>query len=569
MLGLVLLVSLTLFACGKPPLPVDGGEDAGRPGCDAAVDAATADAQALLPDLGDGDAGERDAASGWRSTLYPADWLPGFHDGEGRFLHDFSYAGYGNGERPMPTTPAGAIFDVVVGYGANNQGSADATAAVQAAIQAAQSAGGGIVFFPAGIYRLDGSLLILHSGIVLRGAGPLQTRLYFTTSADLGGGANLRFHGEVTGRPATPAAGDLPLVVDGANQSRVVRVADASGLTAGEDVSLGWVITDEFVAEHGMTGVWTTSNGQWRRFFRRQVAAVDVTQTPHAVTLDVPLRYPAKLRDQASLWRESGYLSECGLESLSLSNAIDWETAQAHHRMHLVAFEGVKDCWIRDVHSFASPLGGGDHVQDNGFRIEGSKRVTVADCRLERAQNRGSGGDGYLYEVTTSSEVLLRDSYARAGRHNFIQNWDFGTSGCVFLRCESRESAQYEKWFGIWIEWPAASEYHHSLAMANLVDEGLVYDGWEAVNRGDYSSGAGHAATQSVFWNLAGTGTVVSRQFGWGYVIGEAGTPVETSLGALNAAGTAPQDFVEQRAGALAPASLYEDQLVRRLQSTP
>ena len=44
----------------------------------------------------------------WRSSLYPEDWTPGFADAQGRFLHDFSYAGYHKGEAliPAPTTRA-------------------------------------------------------------------------------------------------------------------------------------------------------------------------------------------------------------------------------------------------------------------------------------------------------------------------------------------------------------------------------------------------------------------------------------------------------------------------------
>ena len=44
----------------------------------------------------------RNEALAWESTLYPKDWEPGFADSEGRFLHDFSYAGYHRGEIPIP-----------------------------------------------------------------------------------------------------------------------------------------------------------------------------------------------------------------------------------------------------------------------------------------------------------------------------------------------------------------------------------------------------------------------------------------------------------------------------------
>ena len=63
-------------------------------------------------------------------------------------------------------------------------------------------------------------------------------------------------------------------------------------------------------------------------------------------------------------------------------------------------------------------------------------------------------------------------------------------------------------------------------------------------------------------------GVVRSRQFGHGYVIGPAPSlQLETSLGGLDAQGTEPEDWVEGpgEVGALEPASLYEDQLARRL----
>ncbi|HEO71277.1 MAG TPA: hypothetical protein ENN80_08440, partial [Candidatus Hydrogenedentes bacterium] len=52
------------------------------------------------------------SAEVWRSQLFPETWTPGYEDAEGRFLHDFSYAGYHNGEEPLPETPPGEVFDV-------------------------------------------------------------------------------------------------------------------------------------------------------------------------------------------------------------------------------------------------------------------------------------------------------------------------------------------------------------------------------------------------------------------------------------------------------------------------
>ncbi len=498
----------------------------------------------------------------WRSTLYPTDWVPGYEDAEGRFLHDFSYAGYHNGEIEPPTTPPGSTYNVL-DYGADETGSTDSNAAIQAAIDAAETAGGGIVHLPAGLYRCDDLLTVNASDVVIRGAGPGQTQVYFTRTTNMGSRRSLTFSTSLS------SGAEYPLAEDGENLSFVVKVDDSSGLAVGDDVTVGWVITDDFVEEHNMTGTWYSFNGQWKPFFRRQVVSVDDTVTPHEVTLDVPLRYPAKLRDQASLRKESGYLSECGIENLALSNAVDWSDAWAFERVHVLAFQNVKDCWVRNVYSFESPLaaGTGYHLQSGGVYILSSKRLTVTDCRMEQAQNRGGGGCGYLYEISKSSEVLTRDCVGIRGRHNFIQNWDFGTSGCVWLRCES-DQGNCLSFEDDPIGYNCHSEYHHSLAMACLVDQCTIRDGWYGGNRQDWSSGAGITVTQSAYWNTDGGGSLRSWQFGWGYIIGTEGMFLNTGmLVGDSAEGTEPQDFIEgtNTGDLLDPQSLYEDQLDRRL----
>jgi hypothetical protein len=59
----------------------------------------------------------------------------------------------------------------VVDYGAFGNGSHDDTTAIQAAINAANAAGGGEVFLPTGTYKLTASL-ILKNGVTLRGVYP-------------------------------------------------------------------------------------------------------------------------------------------------------------------------------------------------------------------------------------------------------------------------------------------------------------------------------------------------------------------------------------------------------------
>lgn len=73
---------------------------------------------------------------------------------------------------------AGIFFNVQA-YGAVGDGSTDDSPAVQAAINAAANAGGGVVYFPGGNFRLNGSVSIpAGSGITLFGANPHKSIIY-------------------------------------------------------------------------------------------------------------------------------------------------------------------------------------------------------------------------------------------------------------------------------------------------------------------------------------------------------------------------------------------------------
>jgi hypothetical protein len=586
---LSLLVVVALSACAdSPATPLDAAPDlapdlAPRQDLPGASDLAPPGVELrpgdLVPGLDRTPAREASAdlpatcpTGSWCSALYPPGWTPSSAaDAKGRFLHDFSYAGYHRGELPLPATVGGVIVDAVKDHGGDPTASKDSTSAIQAAIDAVAKAKGGVVLIPAGVYRIDGTLSVTQSSTVIRGAGASQTTLRFSKHAGMSNGAHLRLAGQVTRGP------DRLLAQDALARATAVELKDLGTLKVGDAVALGWVISSDFVAEHGMTGIWYSGFiGQWKPIFRRTVVAIDPIMK--RVTLDVPLRYPAKIRDQASLRIESGYLTECGVEQLSLANAVAWDQAWAEDQVAVLELTDAADCWVRDVHSTSSPLATGYtasdktpyHLQSGGIRVQGSKRVTILGCSMRSAQNRGGGGNGYLFEVRSSSELLLRDCIARDGRHNFIQNWDFGLSGSVFTGLDSAGSTMVTIVLGVPVPWPGRCEYHHALAIGNLVEDSTLDDGWEGKNRGTESSGAGHTATTSVFWNLRGKGTLLSKQYGWGYLIGTAGTvTLDTALDPIAGSGTAPEDYVEGagQGATLFPQSLYQHQLARRLAS--
>jgi hypothetical protein len=131
------------------------------------------------------------AADAWRSSLYPENWTPPVQDSfyTDKFLQDYSYAGYRLGD-PIPAQVPGPVLDVSKApFLADATGKSDATAPIQKAIDSATKAGGGVVFLPAGTYRLSvaetatAALQIGSSRVVLRGAGAGKTFLLNTTTA--------------------------------------------------------------------------------------------------------------------------------------------------------------------------------------------------------------------------------------------------------------------------------------------------------------------------------------------------------------------------------------------------
>jgi hypothetical protein len=149
-------------------------------------------------------------------------------DTTGPFLHDFSYAGYRGGEEPPDwMTLTGEdderLFDVT-SFGAAGDASTDDTAAFAAAIDAAEVAGG-VVLVPEGTYRIEGTLRVTGSDMVLAGQGPDKSRLIFPS--ELGSG---RAHITFAGAPVR--GDDLALAVDAENVATVIALDDVAGTGA-------------------------------------------------------------------------------------------------------------------------------------------------------------------------------------------------------------------------------------------------------------------------------------------------------------------------------------------------
>jgi hypothetical protein len=288
-------------------------------------------------------------------------------------LPDFSYAGYHGGGDAIPDV-RGPVFDVAR-YGAKGDGQADDQDAIQKAIDAAEAAGGGVVFFPKGTFRVNAdmrrrrAILVRHGRIVLRGSGAAK------------GGTIILVDEPTLKVPASKEA------VDGAAKSndeaapewmfrigaektpRGRQVARIVGDTRREDFTLS---VDD--ASRIQPGMWVTLSVQGKAVVPSVIAPYKVSDLPAAWTRihrgislqehhkvasvkgnRVTLREPVKTSISAQHgWTLSEYpnIAEIGIEDLCFEGA--WLGKFVHHRsvMDDGGWAGLKlfhvtDSWVR------------------------------------------------------------------------------------------------------------------------------------------------------------------------------------------------------------------------------
>ncbi len=556
-----------------------------------------------------GDAGYEEPADPpgtWRSALFPRGWLPadlgGVPDGAGRLLPDFSYAGYHRGEQWPPVDAKATVFEVPTALG---DGVTNATAGIQAQIDKACAAKGGVVHVPAGLFVLKfpsstarGALTVGCSGVALRGEGPTKTKLLLDDAKAARGRAVVFLGGTVYVSDLWTTKVLTTLAADTVAGTRTFTVKNAAGLAPGMWIAVRNANTDAFRAAHRMDAATSKLAGLWPADQFRGLAYPRriVSVTGSQVTVDVPLRYPLATRDAADVVSlVDAYVAESGVEHLAIgmvenrtsppdptkesASDDDYQTVGTTgyevHDSKAIQVSGVRDAWVSDVASFEPTQNTTTHAHllSHGLVVDLTAfRVTVDRVSFGPPEYRGGGGNGYSFQ-TQGSDCLFSRLTSTGARHGFDINQ--AASGNVW-------------WRGMVVSSRYSSDTHRFLAQANLFDGTTLDNAWlQAADRGTDSSGAGFTSTSLVFWNttvkknnaLAKGCAVESAQWEWGYVIGTTASTGATAKICTTIVSNAqyaatdqgpPTDFTEGEgtAATLSPASLWERQRALRCART-
>ncbi|MCU0429722.1 MAG: Ig-like domain-containing protein [Cytophagaceae bacterium] len=534
------------------------------------------------------------SAQTWRSELYPTNWTPKGDFYTDKIIQDFSYAGYWRKEKEIPFRTANIKDVTKAPYLADKTGTNDATAAIQSAINDVQSAGGGVVYLPAGTYKISPGtrnfcLQINKSNVVLRGDGTGKTflmnssyQMNFKNILSISGSPN--WYND--NNPSSKITKDLKGPVF------VIPVQSASLFKVGDLVCLRNKIGDAWINEHKISA-WMGYGANLRGIaFCREVMAVNLTN--NTITIDAPIRYSLLMRDNSAVYKLSGTISEVGIEQLSIGNVKNPSTTgygeEAYktagtpafncHGASAIYINGVVNCWINYVNTYSPPANKNTaHILSNGIVLSQSKNVSILNCHFQKPQYGGGGGNGYMYRIS-GSENLVANCIAEFNRHGFVFT-SMLSSGNVIHRCTDKNTGRATGGGESYNTSGSGSDHHMHFSTSNLIDQCTTENSFFAAGYRTFGSKPIHGITgaHTVYWNLKGTGTrfnyvVHTQQARYGYAIGTSGNASAVRSGIFSGTNsdliTAPLDHVERpgQGETLEPQSLYLDQVSKRVNSS-
>lgn len=322
-------------------------------------------------------------------------------------LPDFSYAGYRQLAEPLPRMK-GPVFDVTEFGAVPDDGKPD-RAEIQLAVDAAQAAGGGVVYFPAGTFDLNANhdvepLRISGSNIVLRGAGAEEGGTVLFQKLAMPPPPPMRLWASpyavqiVTPHAAEPIA---DIAADVPRGSFRVPVSHVGDLAAGDWISLVLEDNSPALVESELAAL-QRIDPRWKSIIqdgvtvneRHQIESID----GDVLVLTTPV---IKAIEAQWNWRVERFtpLVEMGVEAIRFEG--NWHDVFVHHKnwLHdggysLLRMQGVVNSWIRDC-VFVNVSRAGS--------ITDSAHVTVQDSRIE-----GVGGHNAIAFPRSSFCLMMR-----------------------------------------------------------------------------------------------------------------------------------------------------------------
>lgn len=369
-----------------------------------------------------------------QEALLWKDFVSARKEGRTPVLPDYSYAGYHFSGKEIPDVNKRKQFSVK-DYGALPNDTAFDDAGIQAAILAAEAnAGGGVVFFPPGIYLISPDenknkrIVISNSNIVLKGSGSGAGGTEIL-SVKMRIGARQFYFG-----PKENKTAKLAVVSEAAPREGFwVTVRDASKLKAGQNVTLrhkSEAYTRAYFAPQELKTDWTRLFGDKGGMNIAEIHTIAEVKG-NKVRFENPLHVDVKLIPQYDWTLESfNSLQECGIEDIRFTGRWDsYPEEFVHHKDGIhdggwcaVSMEYLENSWIRNcvfnnwnegvflragyrVSILNTVFGGkGGH---STVHARAGYGVLVKQCKFESSHHGPGTGYGGVNTVVTQCEMAV------------------------------------------------------------------------------------------------------------------------------------------------------------------
>lgn len=447
-------------------------------------------------------------ARAWTSSLYPADGNGGYRAAIVNFagrdwrLQDFSYTGYQLGATAPATGIACTNTRTITATG-------DIAAAVQAAVDAVGSAGGGTILIPAGSYTIGRTISVPYGNVSILGAGSGRTVIsvpasYRPLDEDDEGLFQLGSKPGSTNRQWLDQGAVLGTVASTIREGDTrATVTNAANLAIGQWIVLQQYYWSSLSQRNDSSGTWLSYNstsfppaGSPNRRYSFVYLRKIVAKAGNLLTLDAPLpvtldpaNNPIGIRSTETKIN-GGRITlrdNTGIAGMTIRFADNGGGAGGFPVGIGVHVEGVRNGWVHDVQVQNFPR--------FGFVFDATARLSITDSAALRAQNTGGNGRGYGFLSIDSQNLLLARNYVELARHSYTNQ-----SGLNSMLVYSQNDSVGVRENG--------DDMHAGLAQAVLWDRhGLSHgSGLMLSYRGAASSNAQESNYSSVVWNATDNG---------------------------------------------------------------
>ncbi|PWB26235.1 DUF6298 domain-containing protein [Flavobacterium sp. HTF] len=400
-------------------------------------------------------------------------------DNVGNKIPDFSFAGYMASEKAIPDLE-NKIFI--------SKQEEDATKRIQAAIdyvgnlKADKTGFRGAVLLDKGIFKINGTLYIRKSGVVLRGSGNTENGTIL-----LGTGLEREPLIRVLGIDDKKELETFELqTAFSPLATQKIQLKNSSKLKVSDEIIISRPLTNNWIKEMkmqdfgGETSWIGWKKGDWDVNWNRVITNINGKE----ITLSAPLTMalenvygPAKV----ILYSWTGRIEQNGIENLLIKSTYNTSNQKdEEHRWQAISMENARNAWVKQV-NFKHFAGGAVAL------LKTTQQITVEDCIATEPVSEIASFRRHTF-YTEGQQTLFQRCYSEYGYHDFAVG-GFGTAGPnAFVQCESHLPYSNSGAIGSWVTGVLFD-------IVNIDGAALSYN-----NREQGGRGAGWTAGNSVFW---------------------------------------------------------------------